>query len=540
MNRRAQAAMIATATLVVGCARTRASLPPQPSTTLAPAPLPGPVELTPLEPIRASINQGKIPTDTSTVRASYSVGESTDGPPPSTAPPPRPATPARRPAAPPSEPIPAPAPPARETTPEVAPETPIPQPVPTAGPSDPPPASAPAESVPIPAPKPGGEGPAKAEVPNPASDEPAKGTTEASTPAPGSEPIRLKTDPGIEPGKRSAYTVAMVGGTVITLRELKAAVCQRFELQPGELQELMHGSREQRDQFAMMAKSTIEGLVDNALLLQEAQREMKKNWTMFTDFAEKSWKEKELPRKLKKYEADDEFSLRKKMEARGESLEDVKDLYKQESMARDFLMVRLQPKVDKPGKPQMEAYYIEHRNDPEFHREARVYWHEILIPVETPADLASAKKSAESVRARLAKGEEFAKIARSTSHGATASKGGAWETTPGGHPVAAINAALGTLKPGEVSSSIVGPKGVHIVRVDRRTTSGPAPFVEVQKQIADDLFKKRFSSMVEVYLKKLREKTTITWPIYDQAPAAPAVAQQPAKQDPEAQRTAGP
>ncbi len=94
MNRRLQAATLATATLVAGCARTRASLPPKPSTTLAPAALPGPVELTPLEPIRASINQGKIPSDLNTVRASYSVEQSTDGPPPPAAPPTRPTTPA--------------------------------------------------------------------------------------------------------------------------------------------------------------------------------------------------------------------------------------------------------------------------------------------------------------------------------------------------------------------------------------------------------------------------------------------------------------
>ncbi len=433
---------------------------------------------------------------------------------------------------------------AKEATPARAPETPLSgpdsPPVRTAEASDPPPASTPSESVPVPAPKSKGETPAKAEMPDAKAVDTAKATAEASTPAAGAEPIRLKTDPGIEPGKSTAYTVAMVGGTVITHRELKAAICQRFELQPGELQELMHGSREQRDQFAMMAKHTIEGLVDNVLLLQEAQREMKKNWTMFTDFAEKSWKEKELPRKLKKYEADDEFGLRKKMEARGESLDDIKDLYKQESMARDFLMIRLQPKVDKPGKPQMEAYYLAHRNDPEFQREARVFWHEILIPVATPEHLASARKTADSVRARLAKGEDFAKLARSTSHGVTASKGGAWETSPGDYPVAAINAALEALKPGEVSPSIVGPRGVHIVRVDRRTVAGPAPFIEVQKQVADDLFKKRFSSMVEIYLKKLRDKTNITWPIYDHATPAPAVAQQPAKQDAEARRATGP
>ena len=507
MNRRALAAMLATATLVVGCARTRAALPPRanpaPEAVPLPATSPGPAEITPLEPIRASINQGKIPNDPSTVRASYLIEE-----PPGLAGDPAPPASGR--------------PPAGSPPPAATPGRPAP---PRSADPAPPEATPPANQT---------VAPPSQTAPAPDSPAPARTQVQPKAKFSADEAIGLKTDPGLEPGERAAKIAARVGGTVITDRMLLMAICNHLEVQPTELKEVP------KDRFREIAKGTLENLIDNTLLLQEAQREMKKNWKLFSEFADKAWKDKEIPRKLRKYDAEDVFTLRKKMEARGDSLDDQQDLFKQDLMARDFLMIRLQPKVERPGKPEMEAYYALHRNDPKFHREARVTWREILLPNEAPADLPKARQSASAIRVRLEKGEEFAAIARSSSAGATAEKGGAWETSPGGHPVPAINAALGSMKIGEISAPIVGPKGVYLVRVERRTTSGPATFVEVQKQIAETLFHDRFNAMVEDYLKKLRTQTTITSPLLAGSPSSPADGPDPGKKDADTRRASGP
>ncbi len=78
MNRLVQATMFALALAASGCARGRSALPPDP---LRGHDL-GPIEIKPVEPIRASINAGKIPADLSTVRASYEVETAEPVPPP--------------------------------------------------------------------------------------------------------------------------------------------------------------------------------------------------------------------------------------------------------------------------------------------------------------------------------------------------------------------------------------------------------------------------------------------------------------------------
>ena len=67
MNRQALAAMLAMAISGGGCARARTALPAN-ATKGGDV---GPGELTPLEPIKTSINDRKVPGDTATVRASY-------------------------------------------------------------------------------------------------------------------------------------------------------------------------------------------------------------------------------------------------------------------------------------------------------------------------------------------------------------------------------------------------------------------------------------------------------------------------------------
>lgn len=449
-----------------GCARARATLPPDASRQ----PDLGPVEMKPEEPIRTSINQGKIPADLSTVRASYTA-ESQE--PPADDPPP--------------EPPPAP--------PRALP--------PRAGPTPPP-----------------GGGPAPSSAPVSAS----------------ADAIPLRTSPGLEPGKPAARTAAIVGGTVITFRELKTALCRALKCKPHDLEQIPPKELNQ------MAKDTLDRLIDNALILQEAKREFgkkPKQWEMLTEFALKPWGDREIPSMLRVEKVEDEFALARKLEERGESLDDLKAAFLEENMAREVVMIRVRERVERPGKPDLDAFYAKHKNDPEFQRDPKVTWHEILIPAKTPAELPAARKKAESVRARLLAGEDFAKIAKAESAGATAAKGGAWETAPDGYPVPGVNAALAALAPGQVSAPIEGPRGVHLVRVTSRRKGGAAPFVEIQKQIAERLFQERFSDQVAAYLKKLRERTPVSSPMFEGTATAPTVVQENAKADPDARKASG-
>ncbi len=459
MNRVVQATMFALALTASGCARGRSALPIDP---LRGRDL-GPIEITPVEPIRTSINAGKLPADLSTVRASYEV-----------------------------ETV--------ETAPLPDPPAPDPQP------EDPPRAAQPAKAV----------------------DRPKAIAPPAAPPA-GDPAMTLRAEPSLAPGKAATKTVAVVGDTIITGRMLYTATCQRLGIKPGEIKQVPE------DTLNQATKSTLDSLIEYTMILQEGRREVKKiqQWNQFTDFIDKDWREKELPSLLRKHHANDELILRRSLEGQGESLDDLKDDWKLKHMATQLLMMRVQPKVVKPALPDLQAYYAEHRNDPSYHRDAKVYWREILVPVEDAKDLAAARKSAVALRARLAAGEDFSKLAKSASAGATAAQGGAWATAQGGHALPAINDALGKIAPNQISPLIEGPKGIHILVVEKRTTAGPVPFVEMQRQIAETLFEARFHAAIELYIKNLRKRTSISSPIFDVGNGPPGLVRERAKTDPQ-------
>lgn len=286
----------------------------------------------------------------------------------------------------------------------------------------------------------------------------------------------------------------------------------------------------------MWTKDTLDQLIDRTMILQAGRREIKKaeQWNLFSEIIEKSWREKELPTVLRRENAEDELALRRKLEARGESLDDVKDYWKTEKMAQELLMLRIQPKVERPGLPDLEAYYLAHRGDPSYHREAKVRWREIVVPATDAKGLPAARAKVLALRARLVAGEDFAAMAKSQSAGVTAANGGSWETDATATAVPAVNVALAKLAPGQVSAPIDGPKGVHLIRVDKRTTAGPAPFVEVQRKIAETLWEERFTAAITVYLKDLRKATAISSPLFDVGDGPPAVARQKPKSDAQA------
>ncbi len=476
MDRAAVIVVFAMAFVSCGCARARSAMPPDPTRKADP----GPVEMAPIEPIKASINEGKIPHDLDTVRASYEVEQDPTAP--------LPAGPSLEPFAP------------------AAPSSLPPRDGPSARPLQVPPAL-----------------PSGATAPEAARAE--------------GDPPPLKTSPSLDPGKPAARTAAMVGGTVITFRELKKELCRRMKCKPSDLAEVP------RDDLNAMAKQTLDDLIDRVMILQEAKREIGKkpaNWSLFTEHFEKQFAEKELPSLLRQEKVADEFELARKLDGRGESLDDAKTAFIEEAMAREMVMLRVHPMVERPGKPELDAYYLAHRNDPIFHRDALIVWHEILIAPREKEDKPAMRKRAEAIRARVLAGEDFRKLAQSESAGATAAKGGLWETAPNGYAVPAVNQVLNGLQPGQISGLIEGPRGLHLVRLTSRRKEGPATFVEVQKQIGDMLFQERFSKHVTTYLKKLRERTAISSPLFEGTESAPTTVQEKSPTDPQATRTSGP
>lgn len=308
---------------------------------------------------------------------------------------------------------------------------------------------------------------------------------------------------------------AKVGDEIISLHELKTAVQDRLKgvnpSQPPSEQEIN-----------MLAEAMLQELVERSIIVQEAKRELKKpeQLKLFMEGADQEWRAKELEHLLRRHAAANEYELKAKLKEAGVSLDQMRESYRKMYLSQGYMRAKIGPKLT-VSLPEMREYYQEHIK--EFDRPALIVWREVVIEVEKCQSRTEARAKADAVLARLRRNEDFAKVAAVESHGPNKSKGGAWETTPGGYGVEAVNLALSSLPIGQVSQIIEGPSSYHIVRVERRRPAGPAPFseVEIQNKIRNEIFDSKVRHETTVFLDRLRKQTVVST-IFDPPTRDPA------------------
>ena len=222
---------------------------------------------------------------------------------------------------------------------------------------------------------------------------------------------------------------------------------------------------------------------------------------------------------LRKYHAANEHELKEKLAEQGQTLDEIREAYKLDFLAKGFMEQKLGPKM-KVELPEMRDYYNAHLHD--FDRPAQVVWREVLVEVEKSPSRAAARQKADAILARLTRGEDFEKVAQTASEGPNKAKGGLWETTPGGYAVEAVNSALQTLPQKQISQVIEGPSSYHIVRVESRRDAGPARFDEVQDESREKLHRFKIQKESTAYIDNLRAKTIVTT-MFDGSESAPAL-----------------
>jgi peptidyl-prolyl cis-trans isomerase SurA len=295
---------------------------------------------------------------------------------------------------------------------------------------------------------------------------------------------------------------ARVGDEVITFHELSVAFKQRRK------QIQLDRKLTDAERF-MLAKGILNDLIDRSLVTQQARREIKdqKRFKSFMDMADKVWLDEELPPLLRQTASANIHELAKKLAERDESLDEMREQFRQEFLFRGFIEQKLSPKM-KVELPEMREYYNAHLKD--FDAPAQVTWREVLVEVEKYPSRAEARKKADDALARVRRGEDFAVVAKALTDGPNKAQGGIWQTAPGSYAVPAVNAALDTLPAGQVSGVLEGPTSYHVIRVESRRAAGPATFAEVQDKVRRALHHEKVSRESTAYIEKLRRETVIT------------------------------
>jgi parvulin-like peptidyl-prolyl isomerase len=281
--------------------------------------------------------------------------------------------------------------------------------------------------------------------------------------------------------------------------------------------------QEKRQVVNMIASQALDHMIDQAVILQEAKREMKnpKAQTMFNEYVDKAWREDELPPLLRKTAAANEYELKQKLAEQGKSYADMKEAYRKKMLARDFLNARIHNKIS-CDLTEQRAYYNEHLKD--YDQPARFTWREIEISFAKNPNRAEARAKADSILARLLRDEDFGEVARAVSDGPTATKGGLYpDMSPGSYGIPVVNDELNRLPVGQISTILEAPNGFHIVRVESRREAGPLRFDEVQDKIKPKVMERNYQKAVENYLNRLRSKTLIRT-MFDNSESDPRLA----------------
>lgn len=158
-----------------------------------------------------------------------------------------------------------------------------------------------------------------------------------------------------------------------------------------------------------------------------------------------------------------------------------------------------------------ETYY--EGNKQNYAEEERFRARHIFIKVDEkapPAEIQKAMSRALNLLHEAKSGKDFTELARQHSDDAAAKKdGGDLGTFKRGEMLASLEQAILPLKPGEVGELVVTPSGLHIVKLEERSSGAYKPFEAVKADIMELLYRKKQDERFAQWLKELRSGASI-------------------------------
>jgi peptidyl-prolyl cis-trans isomerase SurA len=155
-------------------------------------------------------------------------------------------------------------------------------------------------------------------------------------------------------------------------------------------------------------------------------------------------------------------------------------------------------------------YYQTHPQ--EFGGEAEIHARHIFLPLGERASKAEEEKAraeGEKVLARLAAGEDFAKVAREVSKGPSAADGGELGWLRRGTIQKALEDAAFKLEPGQVSGLVRAGPGLHVVKVEERRVGGGRAFEDVAEEIKARLYEEQVGTHRQQYIDELKRNALL-------------------------------
>jgi len=219
---------------------------------------------------------------------------------------------------------------------------------------------------------------------------------------------------------------------------------------------------------------------------------------------------KQLDEIRKKYNLETLEDLEKAARDQGVSFEDFKANIRNQIITQQVMRDEVGRRVSvTPGE--VQRYFEAHKQD--YVQPESVHLSEILVATGADAEdqqkLATAKAKADDIEARLKAGEDFDKLARTSSDGPTAAQGGDLGKFGPGSLAKVLEDKTFSLKAGEFTEPIRTKQGYVILKVDEHVTGGVPQFKDVENQVEETFYMSRMEPAMRVYLTTMREEAYI-------------------------------
>jgi peptidyl-prolyl cis-trans isomerase SurA len=216
----------------------------------------------------------------------------------------------------------------------------------------------------------------------------------------------------------------------------------------------------------------------------------------------------------------DDAELERALASRSLTMVTYRENLKNQLSQMKLLNVRVRSRV-KVGDEDVKRRYAELTAAESGEEEVRASHVLVKVAPEAPiAEAEAAKARAAEISKRARAGEDFAKLAKEQSEGASGDDGGDLGWFRRGEMTPTLEQAAFALKSGEVSEPVRSRFGFHVVKVTGRQAVRGKPLEEMEDEIRDRLYREETEKATQRFLDELKREAVVVYRMPELAPEA--------------------
>jgi peptidyl-prolyl cis-trans isomerase SurA len=309
-------------------------------------------------------------------------------------------------------------------------------------------------------------------------------------------------------GEIIEQVLVKVNGDIITKTELEArqVATLRQRMQGQVDPESLKNDETLRKMLAELTPQLLVNAVDELLLLQHGRElGLRLGDDQFRQIVQNIRKEQGLL---------DEAKFQQALAQENMTMEDLRKQLERQMLVEQVQRQEIGSKLT-ITEEEARQYYARHPE--EFTEQASVTLREIFVEVPSAEGQVSVAKDEEAqkkiadARARVLKGEDFAKVAAELSDSPSKANGGLIGPFAHADMSSQLQQMIDKMKPGDVTPAVRTPKGYQLFKLESLTPQALQPFDSVRDLIADKVAGARTQVEMKKFLARLRTRAIIEW-----------------------------